>query len=345
MVPSFRSDAERPPTLLSRALRFGMVAACLSACGPAWARDADPPVSLRSGAWLGACDNRRDCAAYGFADDDSAVLLLHLPRGREPSGTLLLRFDRPDRAEGVRLQLGRRGAALSLRALPGEAGLARAALDASAVRTVLPWLHQSGRFFAVTQGRPSLRAVFRLSGASPVLDWIVRAQRRAVEPGPRIAASPGPAADVPDPMPPPAVASLPAVRACASQDSEQPGQGPSASSLSGRVVLWRIPCGSGNFSQDSLFVLDNGRTAALAAFPVPPQFPARAPGILVNAELDGPDALQAVEPSRGLDDCGDTRRYLWDGRRFVLERAQLMLACHGLAVEDWPVVYRAVTER
>ncbi len=333
------------PAIRLRAVRFGVFAAGMLACVPAGAREAEPPLSLRAGGWLAACDNERFCTAYGFADDDSAVLLLRMPRGRDPSGALLLRFDRPNRPEIVRLQLGRRGAPLSLRFRPGEAGQARAVLDESAVRMVLPWLRQSGRLFAVTQGRPSLRAVFWLSGASSVLDWIARAQRRPAEPGVRIAEAPASGPVPPDAVPPPVVASLAAVRACAAQDSEQPGQGPTASALSGGTVLWRIPCGSGNFSQDSLFVLESGRTATVATFPVPPQFPVRQPGILVNAETDGPDTLLATEPSRGLDDCGDTRRYRWDGRRFQLARAQLMLACHGLAVEDWPVVYRAAGER
>ena len=82
--------------------------------------------------------------------------------------------------------------------------------------------------------------------------------------------------------------------------------------------------------------------ASLAGFTTLSQMAPRPPGILVNVE-PGPDGtgITAIQPSRGLGDCGDLRSYRWDGTRFRLTLARLMIACRGLAPEDWPVVYRS----
>ncbi len=331
--------------------------AVLGACLSVWlaalarpARAADDPVSHRAGSWLGVCDNLLDCAIFGFSDDDTATLILSEPHGRAASGTLLLRPPRPLHGQPVRLQADRRPAALTLHPGPeAEAGQVRVRLDEAALQALLPMLAAGGRL-AVTlpsarsPARATPLAIIRLAGAAPVLDWTVRARRHMPLPSvaPLVAAGSTPR-PLPATAPPAAVTSLAATRSCLTQSSEGPDGGVSGYALSAHLQLWQIPCGSGNFDRLSLFVLadTDAGTAAPASFATPPQIVPHPPGMLVNAEIgDDGLSLTATEPSRGLNDCGDLRRYRWDGTRFRLSLARLMAACHGLTPEDWPTIYR-----
>ena len=312
--------------------------------GPA----ADAPVQM-SGDWLAACDNLLDCTAYGFgADDAPAVLLIVRGRDRPTTATLILRADVPRPLAAVRLAAPRHGPAITVRLQPGAAGTLRGTLSAGEVGLLLAVLHGGGRLPLLPVVRPGIRAVplgvLRLAGAAPALDWIEARQRRTPE-SPAAVPSPPPLDPGPSPdprHPPPAVAALSAVRDCRRQDSEAASDDVAATRLSATASLWQVPCGSGNFDRATLFVLAGPGHAAPARLGVPPGFPARPPGLLVNvqASADGRE-LGADEPSRGLGDCGDTRTYRWDGTRYRLVSARLMPACHGLAPEDWPVVYRA----
>ncbi len=314
----------------------------------------DAPIEA-TGDWLAACDNLQDCRAYGFdADDGPAVLLVVRDRDRPAAATLILRADAPRPLAAIRLLPPRRGAAITVRLQPGTRGTLRGALSAGEVGLLLPVLRDGGRLLLLpiaspgsgSGARPGDRAVplgvLRLAGAASALDWIGARQRRMPEQPPPI---PSPAASDLGPPPdprrlPPAVAALAAVRDCGRQDAEAATDATAAFRLSAAVSLWQIPCGSGNFDRTTLFVLAMPGRAASARFGVPSGFPARPPGLLVNvqASADGRE-LGADEPSRGLGDCGDTRTYRWDGTRYRLVSARLMPVCHGLAPEDWPVVY------
>ncbi len=344
--------------LVPRALAGLLLAAAVPARATL-AVAADDPVSHRAGAWLGACDNLLDCTLFGFSDDDAATLILALPHGRAASATLVLRPAHPLRVQALRLwPADRHAAPLTLRPDPqADTGPPRFGLDPAAAQALPAMLRAGGRL-AVTlagtlagtgaataaQARPPSLAVIRLAGAGPVLDWIARTRRHMPLPSvaPMVAAGSTPRRLGPG-VPPPAVSSLAVTRACLSQDAEGPDDGAAGYALSQRFLLWQIPCGSGNFDRTSLFVLHDleSGVAAPALFATPPQVASRPPGMLVNAEI-GADGLSltATEPSRGLDDCGDVRRYRWDGARFRLSLARLMAACHGLAPEDWPAIYR-----
>ncbi len=308
--------------------------------------NADAPVQM-SGDWLAACDNLLDCTAYAFgADDAPAVLLIVRGHDRPTTATLILRADGPRPLAAVRLAAPRHGPAITVRLQPGAAGTLRGTLSAGEVGLLLPVLHGGGRLPLLPVVRPGIRAaplgVLRLVGAAPALDWIEARQRRMPE---LLAPVPSPAplnsSPSPDPRhPPPAVAALAAVRDCRRQDAEAATDETAATRLSATTSVWLVPCGSGNFDRAMLIVLAGPGQAAVARLGVPPGFPARPPGLLVNvqASSDGRE-LGADEPSRGLGDCGDTRTYRWDGARYRLASAQLMPVCHGLAPEDWPVVY------
>ncbi len=320
------------------------VRAVAAATGPS----PDAPVEV-AGDWLAACDNLQDCRAYGFgADDAPAALLVVRSRDRPATATLVLRADGPRPLSAIRLLAPRHGREVTVRLVPGIAGTLRGTLSAGEVGLLLPVLRGGGRLSLLPVVRPGARSpplgVLRLAGAVPALDWIEMRQRRAPEVPPPV---PSPVALDPGAPPdarhlPPAVAALAAVRDCRRQDSEAATEDAAAYRLSATVDLWQIPCGSGNFDRASLFVLAMLGHAAPARFGVPSGFPARPPGLLVNVEAS-PDGreLGADEPRRGLGDCGDTRTYRWDGARYRLLSARLMPACHGLAPEDWPVVYRA----
>ncbi len=324
-------------------------AALLCLCAPALA--AEPPHLLPSqlfGDWLASCDNAGDCTADGFGTGDSpATLILSRPRGAAPSVAVILRPE-DGRPAVLRLQAPRRGPAVTLRLLPSGPGVLRGALSAGEIAALLPVLHGSGRIvLSRPPQRPGARAaplgILRLAGAAAALDWIEQRQRRVPDPLP--AFRPPPPFDGPQPDPlrlPEAVASLPAVRACARQgDSDGPAGGIAAWQLEPSVALWSMSCGNGNFDRDTLFVLAGPGAAAPAGFTTLLQMAPHPPGVLVDAE-PGPDGrdIAATAPSRGLGDCGDFRSYRWDGSRYRLVLARLMTVCRGLGIEDWPVVYR-----
>ncbi len=324
-----------------------------AACAHGAASPHLPPSQL-FGDWLASCDNTGDCTIDGFGDGfgaggGPATLILSRPRGA-PSTIAMVLQPEDGRFASLRLQAPRRGPAVTVRLLASGPGTVRGILSAGEVAALLPALHGDGRITlfrppAHAGGRPVAFGILRLPGAAAALDWVEQRQHRMPDPLPPIRPPP-PAVDGPQPDPrrvPAAVSTLPALRACSRQeDGSEPSGGVAAWQLDPSSALWAIPCGNGNFDRDTLFVLAGTRGPAVPAiFPVLPQMATHPPGVLVDAE-PGPDGrdIAATAPSRGLGDCGDFRAYRWDGSRFRLVLARLMTACRGLAVEDWPVVYR-----
>lgn len=315
----------------------------------------EEPASRAFGDWLATCDNRLDCVLDGFgADDTPATLILSRPHGGLATATLVLQPDQPHDPTSVRLQLGRHGpsVAMPMQSATG-AGPIRGVLDTAGTAILVPILRSGGRLSLMSQHgggvRPDSRGgglgTIRLAGAGAALDWIEARQRRQPEPLPLVQSPPADMLLRADPHRVPAmVSALPVVRACGRQDADDPSRAPAAWSLTAAVTLWQVPCGSGNFDSSSLFVLTDAdlRHAVPAVFWSPPQVGPGQPGQLVNAQV-GRNGLEivATEPRRGLGDCGDQRVYRWDGVRYRLILARLMIACHGLTPEDWPVVYRS----
>lgn len=312
------------------------------------------PASRAFGDWLATCDNQLDCVLDGFgADDTAATLILSHPRGAPITTTMLLQADPQHDPASVRLQLGRRGPSVTMpmQASIG-AGPLRGALGPAATASLVSMLRAGGRLSLVGQhvggahadGRVGSLGTIRLAGAGTAIDWIDMRQHRQPEPLPVVQSPPAGILRPADPHRVPLmVSTLLLVRACGHQDADDPSRAPAAWSLTATVALWQVPCGSGNFDSSSLFVLtDAGHRAVPAAFWSPPQVGPGQPGQLINAQV-GRDGMEivATEPRRGLGDCGDQRVYHWDGVRYRLTLARLMIACHGLAPEDWPVVYRS----
>ena len=329
---------------------------CTAAAAPGPAADA--PVQM-SGDWLAACDNLLDCAAYGFgADDAPAVLLVGHDRDRAPTATLILRADAPRPLAAVRLLAPRHGPAITVRLRPGAAGTLRgapvgrrgraAAAGAAWQRPAVAAADRQPRGQALGPApAPASRrwASFRLAGAAPALDWIEARQRRKPE-------LPAP---VPSPAPPPIPVRRPARAACRPPSPPSPRCASAAARTPRPRPTTSPPPGSPPPSAC-------GRSPAAAATSTAPRCPCwrrRAPPRW-RASASRPASRSARpacwstsrpartgassaadEPSRGLGDCGDTRTYRWDGVRYRLVSARLMPACHGLAPEDWPVVYRA----
>ena len=337
-----------------------------TACRISPVRAADPSMhplpSQAFGDWLAACDNLGDCAVYGFGSGDgAATMIVSLPRGAPPAMTVVLQPN-AERPSAVRLQNSHRGPAvtISLNASGPDIlqGTLRGTLSAGEVAALLPTLRPAGRLILSQPplragGRAAILGTIRLAGAAPALDWVAARQRTLPEMPSFPASLPLFDGSRPDPRHlPRAVTMLPAVRACQREDAGDAsasdgsdgagGTGVTVWRLGPSVALWSIPCGSGNFDRETLFVLAGPHaTAATASFTTLMQMAPHPPGMLVNAETapDGRD-ITATAPDRGLGDCGDYRSYRWDGTRFRLVLARLMTVCRGLAVEDWPIVYR-----
>jgi len=115
-------------------------------------------------------------------------------------------------------------------------------------------------------------------------------------------------------------------------------------------ALVLISCGSGayNFASSAYIgEYQNGENGAgkwnfsLAKFDSPPGWGGEGPTpLLVNADWDGQDQiLSSYAKGRGLGDCGNAERYVWDGTMFRLVEASGMTECRG--GYEWITTWRA----
>ncbi|MCC2113340.1 MAG: DUF1176 domain-containing protein, partial [Hyphomicrobiales bacterium] len=47
---------------------------------------------------------------------------------------------------------------------------------------------------------------------------------------------------------------------------------------------------------------------------------------------------------RGIGDCGDFSKWVWDGARFQLAESAVMPTCRGIVSDEWPVMWRSKVE-
>ncbi|HEV2602434.1 MAG TPA: DUF1176 domain-containing protein [Microvirga sp.] len=318
--------------------------------------------------WVVRCDNVRYCVALGLEKEDAVEgAFLRLTRSAaalaEPTIEVVtatttpgryrirLAFDDPALASPILLDAGE----------PDENDTVRAQIPQEAVAPFVEGLRR-GKVLHVTQlqgDAETLTARIGLDEAPQALAHLDEAQGRGgttnalAAPGDKAPA--GPAADPelpvvvaakpvgsrPAPGTPKAVARLLRTADC----DEPPNVRPIRERLDAKTSLWGFLCWRGAYNETyAFFVYREGENRA-------------APAVFQYATLRGeePDSNTLTNPDfsrkaltigffdlgRGVGDCGQAGRYVWDGRQFALLELTSMPACRGVSLPDWPATWRA----
>jgi len=331
--------------------------------------------------WWAACDNLRNCSAYGYDTQLTGGAYLRVERGGAPGA-------KPKIAlavfveEGVKFRLAFDDPALP--GLPADVQTGEE-INASDMRRVVLAEGNADALIAslrkakeivVTRidppGRTSETQVSKisLSGAVAAMLWIDEQQKRldtttalirrgdrpesSVPPQPKppvIVAAKGLSGAAADKKPPErdeAAIRKKAVQQCGEDDE---GELEEAIALSTDTFLYPIRCpgssGAYNFSYTFLIAkAGQPQSARSAKFRMPKiagkQQDADSEEFLVNPDFSNVDmTMLSFNKGRGIGDCGDEERWVWDGKTFHLAETRSMPHCRGISSEDWPTLYRA----
>lgn len=333
--------------------------------------------------WWAACDNLRNCSAYGFDTQLNGGGYIRIERGGAPSAQakITLMAYAP---EGVTFTLS-----FDDPALPGLPAGAQTGeeVDASDMRrvtlsdgndadTLIASLRKA-KEIVITRidppGKKSDTPVSKISlnGAVAAMLWIDDQQKRLdtttalIQRGNRpessIPAQPkaavivaakglsGAAADKKPSARDEAAIKKKAVQQCGEGDE---GELEEASALAADTFLYPIHCpgSSGAYNHSYTFLVAKAgqpQSARTPKFRWPTKIGDRdkdseSEDFLVNADFSNVDmTMRTFNKGRGIGDCGDEERWVWDGRNFRLAEVKTMPACRGVPSEDWPTVYRA----
>jgi len=351
-------------------LRSIALAAGLALCaGAGAAQDETPSLTHDFGDWNVACDNVRGCTAVGFAADaeGGAGPHLFLARGGgvydQPRVEIGIGFGSASEAvmDGDAIEVavdGARPLRFTAVARRGRESYDWPELVFPAERTAafVEAVIQGERITLTHKGKP-LGAI-SLKGSSAALRWIDAEQKRDGGRSALVAVGPRPAKADPAPPDPPTVRRAPPisqsgsprtmppalagredVRLCAEEYDEESRRPPTAWRLSKTEYLWHIPCGSGAYNFNALFLIarrdGTGARSAGVGGPSDPDY-------LTNGSYDPKTRLlSAFSKGRGLGDCGDDSAWAWDGRSFRRTHQAVMESCMGVTIEHWHVIWRA----
>jgi hypothetical protein len=317
--------------------------------------------------WVVQCDNVRRCVALGLEKEDvmqgvfvrlvrdatEAFPTVQIVTSATKPGPYQIRIAFDDLALPVPAVLNAEGpdGSQSVRSsLPTEqvpaflAGLRRAKTlvvtqlkgDAEDLKAEIPLdeVLQALGLMDAAQGHVGTRAALAAPGAkepnipvtAPALPVIKGAKAGGIRPGPR----------TPKPV-------TQALRAA--DCDEPPTVRPIRERLDAKTTLWGFMCWRGAYNETYAFFVhrDGASTAAPAVF--------RQINLLGGEETDdtitNPDfdrktlTMSFMSLGRGLGDCGQHGRYVWDGQQFALAKLTSMPACRGVSADDWPVIWRS----
>lgn len=304
--------------------------------------------------WWVACDNARECAAFGFSEDAfEGRAFLKLARGAGAA-------DPPTVEIMTELQAPAWTVRVDGKPIAGLAGLKRqddrVRLTPVQSAALVSAIANGARLDVVGGGETS---EVSLAGSSAALRWLDDQQKRAGTVTALVAKGAKPASAVP-PAPP-----LPLVRAgapvsqsglptrlpkpvqalvteCDDDIAERFEAEPIIARLSPGVVLYAPLCSAGAYNLIHTFILadEQGR----GAHPANIRY-ANGEGPtsdLMNVDFDpATQTLSNFEKGRGIGDCGSANTWIWTGKSFEPTGQSLMGECRGVAADDWPIVFRS----
>jgi hypothetical protein len=129
-----------------------------------------------------------------------------------------------------------------------------------------------------------------------------------------------------------------------------------ASALSADTFLYPIRCpdssGAYNFGYTFLIAkTGQPQSARTPKFRWPAKIGGRqqqdgSEDFLTNPDFSNVDmTMRSFSKGRGIGDCGDEERWVFDGKTFQLADMKSMPHCRGVPSEDWPTLYRADVKR
>ncbi|HKY86201.1 MAG TPA: DUF1176 domain-containing protein [Pseudorhodoplanes sp.] len=331
--------------------------------------------------WHAACDNLRNCSAYGFESAVTGSTYLRIERGGAPNAPVkitLAVFAEDDVTFTLRFNDA------SLPGLPDNAltgtkneddSLRRIVLTDTVSADTLIASFRKAETIVITRTDPPgkkepsdpLASEISMSGAVASLLWIDEQQKRFGTATALIRKGDKPASTIP-PQPKaavivaarPAIGTPPAATAPAliKKGRALCGEEDEGSTLTetwplgNNQFLYAFSCpdqsGAYNYSY-GLLVATGGNPAT--ARPVKVDWPIKIGDLEKDPGLDAIATNPMFDPKtmvlstfgkgRGLGDCGNWEEWVWDGKTFRLAILRAMPHCKGIPIKDWPTLYRA----
>ena len=333
--------------------------------------------------WYAACDNLRNCSAYGMDTEfaSGSFSYLRLQRGgaadaavkvtitaQVPKGsTFTLRFDDP-KLPGLPAE------PLTGEDADGSDEARRVSLAAS--DALIDSLRKAQKI-VITRANPpggTLKddekvSSISMSGAAAALLWIDDQQkrldtttalvRRGSKPASAVPAQPTApvivaAKAAPDTKAPKPAAALVAKARKICENDPKAALDESVSLAPG-LFLYSYSCPemSGAYNMQSVYFIASAKepqNARAVSFGWPVRIsdirqdgPAE---LATNASFDPKTmTLDTFNKGRGIGDCGTSESWVFDGKSFQLAELRMMVECRGVLPDDWPVLYRADVKR
>lgn len=315
--------------------------------------------------WIVACDNVGWCEASGMNQDDVGMLTLL----REPGakGALSLRLESPKAIDRKRLRADKKPVETDLSQWKVTNEQDYHTLASEDFATVLGLIGQMRHARHLSFGGGEGNRV-SLSGFNAALLLMDETQGRLDTGTALLRRGNKPGASVPNAEPEPVIRAAPlpkrklgvaeqnaliaqvrqAQRAAFKVEDCSPGDeemGTSAAMLDEQNALVMIECLRGAYQVSSM------------VFKVPLQDPEQAQRLILEipagnspvgkdrdmvtmGAFEGGELMHAAK-GRGLADCGESMRWIWDGKKFQLLDMTYMGSCRGGEPGMWPVLWRA----
>ena len=330
--------------------------------------------------WYAVCDNLRNCSAYGFALAGGDAYL-RVERGGAANAPIKITIsvDLTD-STSYRLAFDPALPGLPDSALTGEEGngtdYRRTVLaEGASAEALIESIRKASALVVTRQPAEGKKldtptSNISMSGAAAALLWVDDHQkridtvtamtRRGAKPASVIPAQPKAPVIVaakPTKEKPPAKqpAGLEAKGRALCGESDPKSKMENMYALGGGQVLYEFSCpeNSGAYNFQSVYMVGpagNPQAARAVAF----KWPIKIGDIqqdepqngLINPNFDEETmTLSSFSKGRGIGDCGSDEEWVWDGKTFRLAKLSLMSECHGVSLDDWPVVYQTQVRR
>jgi hypothetical protein len=318
--------------------------------------------------WIGVCDNTLRCTVMGLAPDDGdSRAYLSIARDGDPSAAPVLKLglysDTNIPSGPVRLKAPGFDADV-----PGrwdDDSIVAISKDPALIANIVKLGSSEAKAVTVSIGKASVS--LSLAGSAAAFVWMDDRQGRIgsvtalTKKGPRlvtampppppvplyVAAPKASASEIKPAVYPKALLARPELKDCEKEQLAQADER-AAWRLGPDLILWSVPCQMGAYNLVSDFFLTDSKGGAIRPAPIPfiPTPDNTEPGAnptfsLLNADFDPKTmTLSAFEKGRGLGDCGDLARFVWDGRTFQTLEYDIMPECRGVTTESWPAIAR-----
>jgi hypothetical protein len=354
----------RPP--ISALVLALILAGAAAAAAPAVAKPVPNVFDHKD--WIGVCDNTARCTAMALAPDEGdSRAYLAIVRDGDPAAAPTLKIaiyaDSNIPSGPVHLHAPGFDADVPGRWADGE--IIAQSKDPALIASLARLGASEAKTLQLSIAKTSVP--ISLSGAAAALTWMDDRQGRLgsitalTRKGPRllsemppapvlpvyVAAQKGSGVEVKPVVFPKSLLARPELKDC---DKAQLADADARAAwrLGPDLMLWSVPCTLGAYNLASVFLVSDGHGGAIRPAPIPALATpdsgdpgANPPYMLINADFDPKTMiLNAFEKARGLGDCGNLDRFLWDGRVFQPLEIDVMPECRGVTPEAWPALYR-----